>query len=123
MKPLTLLAAAAVSLPLALPSAAQAQRAIDLHVRSAGDLAELCSVSPREAGGDAKINYCHGFAQGVVDAELARAGDHRPFCFPSPAPSRSATLHQFADWVRDGHRNDGAVEGLMHFLAQRYPCK
>jgi hypothetical protein len=121
MKPLALLAVTAC---LALPLAAQAQRPISLHVRTAGDLAELCSANPREAGSDAKINYCHGFAQGVVDVELAKAGDKKPFCFPSPAPSRTATMAQFVDWARDSsHRSEGAVDGLMHFLADRYPCK
>ena len=66
MKPLALLAAAAC---LALPLAAQAQRALTLHVRTAGELAALCGANPHESGADAKINYCHGFAQGVVDVE------------------------------------------------------
>lgn len=122
MKLLALLATAAC---LALPMAAHAQRPIDLHVRTAGDLAELCGANPREPGGEAKINYCHGFAQGVVDVEQMHAGDKKPFCFPSPAPTRAATLGQFVEWVRASseHRNESAVNGLMHFLAERYPCK
>jgi hypothetical protein len=121
MKLLALLSAAC----LALPIAAYAQRPIELHVRTAGDLAELCSASPREPGGDAKINYCHGFAQGVVDVELMKPGATKPFCFPNPTPTRSATLAQFVAWVRGSseHRSEGAVDGLMHFLAEHYPCK
>ena len=108
---------------LALP--AQAQHATDLHARTAGDLADLCGANPRDPAGDAKINYCHGFAQGVVDVALQHAGDKKPFCFPSPAPTRTATLAQFVDWVRamPAHRTEGAVDGLMHFLGERYPCK
>jgi len=107
---------------LALPLAAQAQRPIDLHVRSAGELADLCAANPRDAGADARINYCHGFAQGVVDVELMHG---KPFCFPSPAPSRSATLHQFVDWVRASPQRGSVspVNGLMQFLTERYPCK
>jgi hypothetical protein len=121
MKPLVLAAAACLTLPLA----AHAQRPINLHARTAGELAELCGVNSREPGGDAKLNYCHGFAQGVVDAELQHAGATKPFCFPSPAPSRAATLGQFVQWVRgsSAHGSEGAVDGLMHFLAERYPCK
>jgi len=121
MKPLALAAAACLALPLA----AHAQRPIDLHVRTAGDLAELCSANTREPGGDAKINYCHGFAQGVVDVELMKAGDKKPFCWPNPAPTRTATLGQFVEWARGSseHRSEGAVDGLMHFLAERYPCR
>jgi len=106
---------------LSLPLAAHAQRAIDLHARSAGELADLCAANPREPGGDARINYCHGYAQGVVDVELMHG---RPFCFPSPAPSRAATLHQFVEWVRASADRGGQnpVAGLMHFLTERYPC-
>ena len=93
-------------------------------MRTAGDLAELCGANPHEAGADAKINYCHGFAQGVVDVEMQKAGDKKPFCFPSPAPTRSATLALFVTWAHDSaHRSEGAVDGLMHFLGERYPCK
>ena len=107
---------------LAAPPAAHAQREIDLHVRSAGELADLCAANPRDAGADARINYCHGFAQGVVDVELMHG---KPFCFPSPAPSRSATLHQFVEWVRASSQRGSAspVNGLMQFLTERYPCK
>jgi len=106
---------------LTLPPAAFAQRPVDLHARSAGELADLCAANPREPGGDARINYCHGFAQGVVDVELMHG---KPFCFPSPAPSRTATLHQFVEWVRASPDRGSAnpVNGLMHFLAERYPC-
>ena len=122
MKPHVLLAVTAC---LALPLAAQAQRPITLHVRTAADLADLCGANPKEAGADAKINYCHGFAQGVVDVELAKAGDKKPFCFPSPAPTRTATMAQFVDWTRalPAHASQGAVDGLMNFLGERYPCK
>lgn len=117
MKLLVLVAAAGLVLPLA----AHAQRAIDLHVRSAGDLAELCAANPREPGGDARINYCHGFAQGVVDVELMHG---KPFCFPQPVPTRTATLRAFVAWVRESseHARMNPVNGLMRFLGERYPC-
>ena len=122
MKVLALLAAVAC---LSLPFTAHAQRPISLHARNAGELAELCSANPREPGGDAKINYCHGFAQGVVDVELQHAGDKKPFCMPSPAPTRSATLGEFVGWVRadPARRNQGAVDGFMSFLGERFPCR
>lgn len=122
MKPLALLTAVACVL---LPFVAHAQRPISLHARNAGELAELCGASSREPGGDAKINYCHGFAQGAVDAELQHAGDKKPFCMPNPAPTRSATLGEFVTWVRadPGRRSQGAVDGLMRFLGERYPCR
>jgi hypothetical protein len=106
-------------------SATWAAQPLTLRVRTAGDLAELCGANPKEPAADAKINYCHGFAQGAVDVELRRAGDKKPFCFPSPAPTRTATLTEFVNWARalPDHRNMNALDGLFAFLAERFPCK
>ncbi len=106
-------------------SSAQAAQQVTLHARTSGDLAELCAPNPKEPAADAKINYCHGFAQAAVDLELKHTGDKKPFCFPSPAPTRSATLGEFANWVRalPEHRTLPATDGLFQFLAQRFPCK
>jgi hypothetical protein len=123
MKPSTLLAAAALlAAPLSV-SSAQAQQTVSLHVRTAGDLAAMCSANPREATGDARLNYCSGFAQGAVDVELQHATP-KPFCIP-PGTTREATLHEFATWVRavSSRASDNAISGLFHFLAEHYPCK
>jgi hypothetical protein len=117
--PVVALAAVLFALP------AQAQRTLDIRARTAGDLADLCGANPRDPQGDAKINYCHGFAQGAVDVALKQTGDKKPFCFPSPTPTRSATLTEFVNWARalPAHRPVSAVDGLMQFLGERYPCK
>jgi hypothetical protein len=119
------LLASAVLLSAVVGSRAWSAQPISLHVRTAGDLAELCGANPKEPAGDAKINYCHGFAQGVVDLELQHTADKKPFCFPTPAPTRSATLNEFVNWVRalPEHRSLPAPEGLFRFLAERFPCK
>jgi hypothetical protein len=124
MKSLAPLAAVALTAMLLAPPA-QAQRSLDIRARTAGDLADLCGANPKDPAGDAKINYCHGFAQAAVDVELKHAGGKKPFCFPSPAPTRAATLGEFVNWVRamPAHRTEGAVDGLFKFLAERYPCK
>ena len=106
-------------------SPAWAAQPLTLRVNTASDLAELCGANPKDTAADAKINYCHGFAQGAVDVELRRAGDKKPFCFPSPSPSRSATLTEFVNWVRamPDHRSLNALDGLFRFLGERFPCK
>ena len=109
-----------------LPLAAQAApRTIDLHARTAGDLARLCAANPREASGDAKINYCHGFAQGVVDTTLHYTRNNKVFCLPDPAPKRSTTLQEFVKWVRDNadRQRMSAAGGLVRFLHDRFPCR
>src|SRR5690349_6886964 len=55
--------AAAVALTALLALPAQAQKGANLQARTSGDLAELCGANPKDALGDAKINFCHGFAQ------------------------------------------------------------
>ncbi len=108
---------------LAVP--VQAQRAVVLQARTAGDLAELCAASPKDPQGDAKINFCHGFAQGAITVELRHTEGKKPFCFPSPAPTRTATMNEFVAWVRSmpDHKTPPAIEGLFQFLGERYPCK
>lgn len=118
MSRLAFLAALAVA-ALAVP--AHAQRTIALHARTAGELADLCTVSPRQPASEAKINYCHGFAQGMVDVEQAHG---MRFCFPA-GTSRDTTLAEFARWVgaQPQRRSANAVTGLTQFLRERYPCR
>ena len=110
---------------LGLPTASWSQKAIDLRVRSAGDLAALCAADPASAGADAKINFCHGFAQGAVDDKFRAAAEKKPFCFPNPTPSRASTMKEFVTWVRSMPANHelNAVDGLFKFMGERFPCK
>jgi hypothetical protein len=116
---------AGVFVALAMPVSSHAQRAIDLHAGTAGDLAQLCAANPRDPRGEASVNYCHGFAQGAADVLLGTPGEKKPFCFPNPAPTRTTTLAQFVEWVRavPDHAKLPAARGLGQFLAERFPCK
>lgn len=102
-----------------------AAQPIILQARTAGDLAALCAADPNSAGADAKINFCHGFAQGAVDVRMHVAADKKPFCFPSPTPNRSATMREFVAWVRStpANRDMPVLDGLFKFLGERFPCK
>jgi hypothetical protein len=115
-------AAALIAAPMAIGTA-HAQ-AVSLHVRTASDLADICSANPRDATGPARLNYCDGFAQGAVDVELRHAGATKPFCI-APGTKREVTLHEFSSWVRavPSRGADEATSGLLHFLAERFPCK
>jgi hypothetical protein len=115
--------AALSALLLALP--AQAQRSASFQARTAGDLAELCAANPKEPLGDAKINFCHGFAQGAITTEQRHTEAKKLFCFPSSPPSRSATMNEFVNWVKalPEHRTPPAADGFFQFLGERFPCK
>lgn len=111
------------ALLLAMP--AQAQRGVALQARTAGELADLCAANPREPLGDARVNFCHGFAQGAIQAEIRRGEEKKTFCFPSPPPTRTATMNEFVNWVRamPDRKTQPSIEGLYRFLGERYPCK
>ena len=109
---------------LALP--AYAQRSVTLQARTTGDLAELCAANPKDPQGDAKINFCHGFAQGAITNEGRHNTDgKKPFCFPTPPPTRTATMNEFVSWVRANpeHKTVSSIDGLFRFLGERFPCK
>jgi hypothetical protein len=118
-------AATAVLSALLLALPAQAQRSAVLQARTTGDLAELCAANPKDPQGDAKINFCHGFAQGAIQVEIRRTEGKKAFCFPNPPPTRTATMSEFVNWVRalPDHKTPPAIEGLFQFLGERYPCK
>ena len=122
MKTLPVIATLAL---MSLPLGAWAAGSISVKVATSGDLAELCGVNPKESAADAKINFCHDFAQGALDVEAKYAGDKKKFCMPSPAPTRTATMMEFVNWVRalPAHRTLGPTEGLFQFLGERFPCK
>jgi hypothetical protein len=118
--PFVVLTAALLATPQAL-----AQRGINIQARTAGELADLCAANPKDAQGDAKINFCLGYGQGALSTELRTAEGKKTFCFPSPAPTRLATMTQFAEWVRalPDHKSLPAVDGFFRFLSERFPCK
>ena len=120
----TTLVASTLAVSLGGVGIASAQPAVSLHVRTAGDLAAMCSASPRESTGPAQLNYCSGFAQGAVDVEFSHAGATKPFCIP-PGTKREVTLREFAGWVRalPSRGSDTATAGLFRYLAEKYPCK
>jgi Ni/Co efflux regulator RcnB len=96
----------------------------NLTTRTAGDLAELCGSNPRQADANTKINFCQGFAQGAVSVALIQAGNHQPFCFPNPPPTRAETMGEFVRWEQAApdRRSMSSVAGLFQFLGQRFPC-
>ena len=108
-----------------LSASGWAAEPIDLRVRTARDLAALCAAPPNSAGSDAKINFCHGFAQGAVDDRMRVSAEKKPFCFPNPSPKRSATMNEFVGWVRSMPANGDmpVLDGLFKFFGERFPCK
>jgi hypothetical protein len=113
MRPMLIFAA--LSCIAAAP--ADPPKALTITIRTAGDLADACSAST-----PALLNFCNGFAQGVVQTE--RQDGKSKICFPSPAPKRTETMKEFALWVKAdaARRKEQASAGLIKFMAGRFPC-
>ena len=120
MRPIVILA-----LTWAVPAVAAPPKAppVSINIRSAGDLAVACSAKPVSPGNAALLNFCNGFAQGVVQTERLGSGGSR-ICLPTPAPKRSATMKEFVTWVRAdaARQKEGASAGFIRFMSERYPC-
>ena len=91
---------------------------------TAGDLAALCAADSSAPGADAKINFCHGFAQGAVDGRLYVSGDKKPFCLTA-GTRRADTMREFVAWARavPANRDMPVLDGLFKFFGERFPCK
>jgi hypothetical protein len=95
---------------------------VNINIRTAGDLAVACSAKPASPGNAALLNFCNGFAQGVVQTERLNSGGSK-ICLPTPAPKRSETM-KLVSWVMTdtARKEEGASAGFIRFMSEQYPC-
>jgi hypothetical protein len=96
-------------------------------VRSAGDLAALCTATQADPLYTAAVNFCQGFTVGafrVLQEEEAAERPPHMFCLPNTLPTRSEAIASIVQWVNaDPSRSAlGTTDSIAAFLAQRYPC-
>jgi hypothetical protein len=94
-----------------------------LNIRTAGDLADACTVTPANQANSARLNFCTGFAQGILQTNSQNPNGMK-VCIPTPSPKRSETMKEFAGWVRaDPSRKDElASVAFLRFMAGSFPC-
>jgi hypothetical protein len=93
-------AALAVGLPThAATLTAPTKEPTSIKVKTANDLADSCAVTPSSNISFVRLNFCTGFAQGILQTN-AQNSDGTKICLPNPAPRRSETMKEFATWVR-----------------------
>jgi hypothetical protein len=79
---------------------------VSINISTAGDLADACTVSPTSKASFARLNFCNGFAQGILQTHSQNPSGTK-ICIPSPSPRRSETMKEFSTWVRaDASRKD-----------------
>jgi hypothetical protein len=111
-----------VALTWAVPAVAAPPRGavVSINTNTAADLALACSAKPISPSNAAMLNFCYGFAQGVLQS----ASGASKVCMPTPAPKRSATMAEFVTWVKadTARQKEGASAGFIRFMSERYPC-
>jgi hypothetical protein len=121
----TLLLVAALLLMVA---PARATMEEDFHVKTAEDIADLCSTPATDPVYTAAVNFCHGYlvgAFGFYQALMAKPG-HRAFvCVPEPKPSRNVVIDRLLAWLKahPEYRGENPINATFKFLAEAYPCK
>jgi len=97
--------------------------AISINIRSASDLADACTVTPTSKADFARLNFCNGFAQGILQTNGQNPNGTK-ICLPNPSPKRSETMKEFASWVRAdiSRKDDLASVAFLRFMAGRFPC-
>jgi hypothetical protein len=98
------------------------------HVRTAGDLAAVCTPAWHGVPRLEAIAYCQGFLTGVGQYHAALhtvGGSLRPlYCVPSPGPTIAESGVAYAAWLQSNpaHRGESAVDGLLRWAQATFPC-
>ena len=101
----------------------KAKPSFSINVRTAGDLAAACTLKPANQRDVAILNFCNGFAQGVLQTNQ-QSDSPTKICFPTPPPKRSETMAEFSRWiVADISRKTMlASTAFLQFMTGRFPC-
>jgi len=109
--------------PAAVPAATTPDNFV---VRTAADLAALCSADQNDPMMAAALGFCHGFGVGVYQTlQKTQATMHsKLFCVPTPGPSRTQALAGFVTWVKatPSLAADPPADAILRYLEQTYPC-
>jgi hypothetical protein len=110
-------------LPAALPAATTPK---DFTIRTAGDLAALCSADQSDPLMAAALGFCEGFAVGVYQTlqETQASLGSQFFCVPTPGPTRSQAIESFVAWVKasPSAAAERPADAILGYLQQTYPC-
>jgi Rap1a immunity proteins len=122
-----LCAAGLISALVMPPTAAPAATTQDnFLLRTAGDLAAVCSPAPDDPLMAAAVGFCEGVALGVYRSlDQTQAGFRaKLFCMPSPGPSRSEAIASFVAWVQANPTvaPTEPADAILRYLQQTYPC-
>ena len=108
--------------------------------RDTQDIIELCQVSPNDPLYTQAIHFCHGYLVGAFHYQMvfySRPGFSPLVCLPERnlsatetmaehvGMSRTKTIAEYVQWAQNNpdYLKEPAVDTLMKFLIDKYPCK
>jgi hypothetical protein len=120
------LGAMALALAAATPAAAVEEQVF--LIDTTADLARLCSAQPGQANYAQAVQMCQGYLMGVHHFHQALAAElaEDVYCAPTAnPPTRNEIMAAFSGWVAEtpGIGETEAVEGLLRWAAQAFPCQ
>lgn len=112
---------------MAYALAARAVVQEDFVIRTAGDLVDVCAVTPDEPLYQPAIHFCHGYLVGAYHyyrKAVPGAGKEPFVCLPDPTPSRNEAARQFVSWAQSHPQSqaEDAVDALFRFASEQWPC-
>lgn len=113
----------AAALSIAVSSSAFAVDESNFLLKSAGDLAALCSAPSNPAA----IHMCQGYLVGIhhMHEAVGQAMDVTVYCLPPDGSvTRDSAARDFAAWVNSTPSAAAMSprEGVLHWARQTYPC-
>jgi len=99
----------------------------DFLIVDTQDAIDICTTPESDPMYAPAIAFCHGYLVGAYQYHVAlHAGPKaKPVvCLPDPPPTRVQAIEQFIAWAKahPQYAKDRAVESLVKFLTEKYPC-
>lgn len=98
----------------------------DLKLRSASELADVCTVEATNADYVAALAFCYGFFEGAIRYAEAIAGPeaHKNLVCPPEGATRMQAVETFVDYLRANPQfaSEGPVDTIYRALMPRWPC-
>lgn len=97
------------------------------HVKTTGELIELCTVSADDPSYAAAMGFCLGYIDAALDyhAALTAGPSYQPIVCPRPSVTREEVITVFLEWSRSNpqHLDGGTpVEAVMRAVFEQWPC-
>lgn len=97
------------------------------HIKTTGDLVELCSVSGDDPSFAAAMGFCLGYIDATLDyhESLTLGAKYGPIACPHTEVTRKEVVTVFLDWAKHNPqylKTEAPVQGVMRALFEKWPC-